>query len=127
MIGQKLVIPDGFMLQMILVPFWPFLFPICLMIAIKRTLKLSSIYHWVPVLLTAFSLLMLGTKVGYGALLIGLLAAVVTCWISWFRKRDKMVPYKWDHFCCVIFRIDSHYSFYSYLYKYFCTYAIIGD
>ena len=65
------------------------LFPICLMIAIKRTISLSSIYHWVPVLLTAFSLLMLGTKVGYGALLIGLLAAVVTCWISWFRKRDK--------------------------------------
>ena len=65
------------------------LFPISLMIAIKRTINLSSIYHWVPVLLTAFSLLMLGTKVGYGALLIGLLAAVVTCWISWFRKRDK--------------------------------------
>ena len=65
------------------------LFPISLMIAIKRTINLSSIYHWVPVLLTAFSLLLLGTKVGYGALLIGLLAAVVTCWISWFRKRDK--------------------------------------
>ena len=65
------------------------LFPISLMIAIKRTIRLSSIYYWVPVLLTAFSLLMLGTKVGYGALLIGLLAAVVTCWISWFRKRDK--------------------------------------
>jgi hypothetical protein len=66
------------------------LFPICLMIAIKKTIKMSSIYYWIPVLLTAFSLLMLGTKVGYGALLIGLLAAVVTCWISWFRKRDKM-------------------------------------
>jgi hypothetical protein len=65
------------------------LFPISLMIAIKRTIRLSSIYYWVPALLTAFSLLMLGTKVGYGALLIGLLAAVVTCWVSWFRKRDK--------------------------------------
>ena len=63
------------------------LFPISLMIAILRTKSLSSIYYWIPVLLTGYSLLMLGTKVGYGALLIGLLAAVVICFIKWFKTR----------------------------------------
>ena len=66
------------------------LFPISLMIAIFKSKSLSSIYYWIPVLLTGYSLLMLGTKVGYGALLIGLVAAVVICFIKWFKKADKL-------------------------------------
>ena len=43
------------------------LFPISLMIAIFKSKSLSSIYYWIPVLLTGYSLLMLGPKLGYGA------------------------------------------------------------
>lgn len=65
------------------------LFPIIIALAVNKTRTTSSIYYWIPVVLTGVSLLLLGTKVGYGALIIGLIVTIGVCFINWFMKKDK--------------------------------------
>jgi hypothetical protein len=65
------------------------LFPLTLTYAILETKNLKYIYYWIPVFLTGFSLLMLGTKVGYGALFIGLFVSLFICFSNWFLRKDK--------------------------------------
>lgn len=59
--------------------------------AFRKTDSLSKIYYWLPVGLIVFSLLVLGTKVGYGAALILLL---VSCAIALFYGVKEK---RWQH------------------------------
>jgi MFS family permease len=65
------------------------LFPVTLTYAILETKTVKYIYYWIPVVLTGFSLVMLGTKVGYGALFIGLFVSLFICFINWFLRKNK--------------------------------------
>jgi hypothetical protein len=66
------------------------IFPISIIYALTKTTQASLSYYWLPVILTAFSLLMLGTKVGYGALLLGLAVTLFMCFVMWFiRKKES--------------------------------------
>ncbi|WP_456273219.1 O-antigen ligase family protein [Bacillus sp. AK031] len=61
--------------------------PILCLYAIRKTSRLKQSYFWIPTVLASFSLLMLGTKVGYGAIFIVLLASVFVCAILFFRNK----------------------------------------
>ncbi|MGF2617958.1 O-antigen ligase family protein [Rossellomorea aquimaris] len=64
--------------------------PILCLYAIRKTETLKEIYFWLPVVFASFSLLMLGTKVGYGAIFIVLLASLFICAVMfWKRKGTK--------------------------------------
>lgn len=63
--------------------------PIVLYYAIKKTSHFKQLYYWIPFLSIAFSLIMLGTKVGYGALLITLVISVLALVITYFISKEK--------------------------------------
>jgi hypothetical protein len=65
------------------------IFPISIIYALTKTTQASLSYYWLPVILTAFSLLMLGTKVGYGALLLGLAVTLFMCFVMWFIRKKE--------------------------------------
>lgn len=65
-------------------------FPITIIYAISKTTSAKLFYYWIPVVFTGYSLLMIGTKVGYGALMIGLVISLVMCILtSAMKKREK--------------------------------------
>jgi hypothetical protein len=63
--------------------------PLVALHAIRATESYKDIYKWIPFLLVAFSLLMLGTKVGYGALLIVLLISAFICGFLIWKSKNK--------------------------------------
>jgi hypothetical protein len=63
--------------------------PILCLYAINKTITIKDFYFWIPVIFASFSLLMLGTKVGYGAILITLAAAVFVSAIEFWRKKKE--------------------------------------
>lgn len=62
-------------------------FPIVLWIAVKNTTTIKKAYHWIQVLLTAFSLFAIGTKVGFLAVIIGLGLAISGIILEWLINR----------------------------------------
>jgi hypothetical protein len=64
-------------------------FPIIVLIAIKKTNSWSDWKHWIPVVLSVFSLLLLGTKVGYLAPLVVLIIALIMTGIDALKKKEK--------------------------------------
>lgn len=54
-------------------------FPIVVLSSIKMTTSSSRLYYWIPSILMIVSLIAIGTKVAYGALIIILLIALLMC------------------------------------------------
>lgn len=79
-------------------------FPVAIIYAISKTTSAKLSYNWIPVILTGYSLLMLGTKVGYGSLVISLGICLVMCFITWFRKKrgNNRKPYLINGFVSLI-------------------------
>lgn len=63
--------------------------PVALYYAIKNTKHFKHLYYWIPFLSMALSLIMVGTKVGYGALVITLVMSVLSLVITYFISKDK--------------------------------------
>ena len=63
------------------------IFPLIVYHAIVKAKNVRGLVYWIPVLLCGYSLIMLGTKVGYGALLITLIVAFISLMIAFFLKR----------------------------------------
>lgn len=64
-------------------------FPIILWIAIKKTTSLKKVYHWIPVILTGYSLFSIGTKVGFLSVMIGLVLAIAGILLSWVIDKQN--------------------------------------
>ncbi|MFJ7729606.1 O-antigen ligase family protein [Neobacillus sp. NPDC097160] len=62
-------------------------FPIVVLYAIKKTTSLKSFYYWIPALLLIYSLMAVGTKVGFGAALVTLLISLVMLIVELFMMR----------------------------------------
>ncbi|MFX3625066.1 MAG: O-antigen ligase family protein [Ectobacillus sp.] len=65
-------------------------FPVILLYSIEKTKQVQNIYYWIPSLLSIFSLFAVGTKVGYGAIVLSLGAALVMCFAqAFFNKKHN--------------------------------------
>lgn len=64
-------------------------FPIVLLSSIKNTTSFAKLYHWIPVVLMVFSLISIGTKVGYGSLILVLLIGLFMCWKEAFASKKN--------------------------------------
>ncbi|WP_269050048.1 O-antigen ligase family protein [Sporosarcina sp. G11-34] len=62
------------------------LLPLTALFAVTRTFKVKDITQWIPFVLLSISMLALGTKVGYGGIVIVLLAVLVGSLIIWVLK-----------------------------------------
>lgn len=65
-------------------------FPVVVLFGIKRATSWAKAYNWIPTLLMVYSLFALGTKVGYGAIIITILISL-TITIIEYLKRKKIV------------------------------------
>ncbi|KIL43009.1 hypothetical protein KR50_34120 [Jeotgalibacillus campisalis] len=63
--------------------------PILLYFAIINTTRIKHIYLWVPVILASFSLLMIGTKVGFGAVGITLAIGLASIVFALIKKSEN--------------------------------------
>ncbi|KIL49890.1 hypothetical protein KP78_13580 [Jeotgalibacillus soli] len=63
--------------------------PITLYFAIMMTKEIKHLYLWIPFMLGGYSLLMIGTKVGYGAVVITLGIGLASILISFFLKKGE--------------------------------------
>lgn len=67
-------------------------FPIVLLFATEKTKRMKDIVFWIPAMLSIFSLFAVGTKVGYGAILLGLGTVVVVCLLQGiFHKESRSI------------------------------------
>jgi hypothetical protein len=64
-------------------------FPVTVLFAVRKTTSLQQIYYWLPPILLVYSLLALGTKVGYGAAIITIFIALTMMFIQYFLKRKE--------------------------------------
>jgi O-antigen ligase like membrane protein len=65
------------------------IFPLVVLYAIHKTTTFRQAYYWIPTILTIFASMMIGTKVGYGAVVITLGIALVFCLVEYFmNKKD---------------------------------------
>ncbi|MFK9090234.1 O-antigen ligase family protein [Bacillus salipaludis] len=62
-------------------------FPIVILYAIKKTTSLKTSYYWIPVLLLIYSLMAVGTKVGFGAALITMVISLFMLIFELITKR----------------------------------------
>ena len=65
------------------------IFPLIVYYAIMKTQNVKNLIYWIPVLLCGYSLIMLGTKVGYGALLLTLIVAFISLIIALLLKKKQ--------------------------------------
>lgn len=63
--------------------------PIVTLWAIERTNTYKQAYYWIPVVIMSFSMIMLGTKVGYGGILIVLLTVIIGSGILMLMKQTS--------------------------------------
>lgn len=63
--------------------------PVVLYYTLKMTNSKRKLYYWVPVILLIISMLLVGTKVGYLAVLITLIVSQLALLIEKFRNREK--------------------------------------
>ncbi len=62
--------------------------PIVILFAIKATKNFKHVYYWLPALLVIFSLIMLGTKVGYLAVMFTLIITFLLLGLLLMKKTD---------------------------------------
>ncbi len=65
------------------------IFPLIVYYAIVKTQNVRGLIFWIPVVLSGYALIMIGTKVGYGALLITILVAFISLIIAFFLKKTQ--------------------------------------
>lgn len=71
--------------------------PVVLLYGIKSTKKVSQLHYWIPALLVIFSLIMLGTKVGYLSIIASLVMAISILLINVINndKQKYIKPSLW--------------------------------
>ncbi len=62
-------------------------FPITVLFAIKKTISLKSIYYWIPVVILIYSLSAVGTKVGFGAIILTIVISLFMLVYEHFRQK----------------------------------------
>lgn len=62
--------------------------------AILKTTNIKTIYNWIPFILTGFSLVMFGTKVGFLSLIAVLLVSIIILLIAILMKKNKSTKKK---------------------------------
>ena len=63
--------------------------PVVALYAIYKTTHWKQAYYWVPFILLSFGLLALGTKVGYGGVLLTILVGLFASGLFYFVKKDR--------------------------------------
>jgi len=63
--------------------------PVVAAFAIEKTTSFKQFYYWIPVALIIFSLFAIGTKVGFGAVVIVTLVALFMCVMQWILSKEK--------------------------------------
>ncbi|MFE7060654.1 O-antigen ligase family protein [Sutcliffiella sp. NPDC057660] len=64
-------------------------FPLVVLYGVRKTTNVKNIYFWLPAILTIFSLIMVGTKVGYGAIIITILITLTMCAWEYIKTKEK--------------------------------------
>ncbi|KFN01489.1 hypothetical protein D0U04_05270 [Bacillus clarus] len=65
------------------------MFPIVVLYSIHHTTSFSKVYYWIPTLLAMYASIMVGTKVGYGAIVLTLGVALLFSFIEYMMNRKK--------------------------------------
>lgn len=65
------------------------MFPIIVLYSIHKTTSFSKIYYWIPTILAMYASIMVGTKVGYGAIVLTLGVALLFSFIEYMVHRKK--------------------------------------
>ena len=65
------------------------MFPIVVLYSIHKTTSFSKIYYWIPTILAMYASIMVGTKVGYGAIVLTLGVALLFSFIEYMVHRKK--------------------------------------
>ena len=94
------------------------MFPIVVLYSIYKTTSFSKIYYWIPTILAMYASIMVGTKVGYGAIVLTLGVALFFSFIEYMinRKRKKRIHISCKHHRCssCTRRFNCSYTAYSY-------------
>ncbi|PEX30926.1 hypothetical protein CN455_30965 [Bacillus cereus] len=65
------------------------MFPIVVLYSVHKTTSFSKVYYWIPTVLAMYATIMIGTKVGYGAIVITLGIALFFLFIEYMMHRKK--------------------------------------
>lgn len=65
------------------------MFPIVVLYSVHKTTSFSKVYYWIPTVLAMYASIMIGTKVGYGAIVITLGIALLFLFIEYIINRKK--------------------------------------
>lgn len=65
------------------------MFPIVVLYSVHKTTSFSKVYYWIPTILAMYASIMIGTKVGYGAIVITLGIALFFLFIEYMMHRKK--------------------------------------
>lgn len=65
------------------------MFPIAVLYSVHKTTSFSKVYYWIPTVLAMYASIMIGTKVGYGAIVITLGIALFFLFIEYMMHRKK--------------------------------------
>ncbi|SCM91642.1 Uncharacterized protein BCF24048_00896 [Bacillus cereus] len=65
------------------------MFPIVVLYSVHKTTSFSKVYYWIPTVLAMYASIMIGTKVGYGAIVITLGIALFFLFIEYMVHRKK--------------------------------------
>ncbi|MED0872741.1 O-antigen ligase family protein [Bacillus mobilis] len=65
------------------------MFPIVVLYSVHKTTSFSKAYYWIPTVLAMYASIMIGTKVGYGAIVITLGIALFFLFIEYMIHRKK--------------------------------------
>ncbi|OJE32326.1 hypothetical protein BAQ47_26585 [Bacillus tropicus] len=65
------------------------MFPIVVLYSVHKTTSFSKVYYWIPTVLAMYASIMIGTKVGYGAIVITLGIALFFLFIEYIMHRKK--------------------------------------
>ncbi|MCW9133714.1 O-antigen ligase family protein [Bacillus paramycoides] len=65
------------------------MFPIVVLYSIHKTTSFSKVYYWIPTLLAMYASIMVGTKVGYGAIVLTLGVTLLFSFIEYMVHRKK--------------------------------------
>ncbi|MDQ1144329.1 hypothetical protein QE429_001156 [Bacillus sp. SORGH_AS 510] len=85
-------------------------FPIVVLFAIKNTATIKKSYYWIPAVLLIYSLMAIGTKVGFGSVLITLVISLAMLIVEFFRKGNTRQHLKINLFInLIIFAVFALY------------------
>ncbi|MDA1852436.1 O-antigen ligase family protein [Bacillus cereus] len=65
------------------------MFPIVVLYSVHKTTSFSKFYYWIPTVLAMYASIMVGTKVGYGAIVVTLGVALLFSFIEYMMNRKK--------------------------------------